>query len=184
MYLSLASHQIASKSENINNDSSFIIGKAISVMIECRAMRIRPYTAPDSPVLANIWLEASLAAHSFIPADYWKNNRIRMEQEYLPNSDNFVLEDDSGKVQGFISLLGRHVAALFVHPKAQGMGYGSALLRHAQQLHTELTLHVYKLNTDSVHFYEYHGFLTTAQGVDTSTGAEELRMRWTKAQHA
>lgn len=152
-------------------------------MIESSAMRIRPYTAPDAPVLADIWLEATLAAHTFIPADYWRDKRARMEQEYLPNSDNFVLEDDSGVAQGFISLLGRHVAALFVHPKAQGMGYGGALLRHVQQLYDELSLHVYKLNTDSVHFYEYHGFLTTAQGVDTSTGAEEFRMRWTKTQH-
>lgn len=152
-------------------------------MIKSMPMNIRPYTAADSPVLADIWLEASLAAHSFIPADYWRDSKSRMEQEYLPNSDNFVLEDDSGKAQGFISLLGRHVAALFVHPMAQGMGYGGALLRHAQQMFDELTLHVYKLNTDSVHFYAYHGFIIIAQGVDTSTGAAELHMRWTKAQH-
>jgi len=139
---------------------------------------IRAYQSRDAAPLADIWLAATLPAHPFIPAGYWRANRSRMEQEYLPQSENLVLEDDAGLPRAFISMLGRHIAALFVQPDAQGKGYGSALLRRAQQLHRELTLRVYELNTDSVHFYKYHGFSITARSTDSATGAVELHMRW------
>lgn len=143
-------------------------------------MQLRPYQSSDAAQLADIWLAASIPAHRFVPAGYWRANRDRMEHEYLPHSENWVLEDDYGTPCGFISLLGRHIAALFVHPAAQGKGYGTTLLHHAQQLHDELTLHVYEQNTDSVHFYEYHGFTTLSRGTDSATGAAELHMRWKK----
>lgn len=141
-------------------------------------MEIRPYQASDAAGLADIWLAASLQAHAFIPAAYWQAKRDRMAQEYLPQSENLVLEDSAGIPRAFLSLLGRHIAALFVQPEAQGRGYGTALLHQAMARHAELTLHVYALNTDSVHFYEYNGFTTISRGVDAATGAEELRMRW------
>ncbi len=141
-------------------------------------MQIRAYQSKDAAPLADIWLAATLSAHPFIPAEYWEANRSRMEREYLPQSENLVLEDETGRACAFISLLGRHIAALFVHPGAQGKGYGGALLRRAQQLHRELTLRVYELNTDSVHFYEYHGFSITSRSTDPATGAVELHMRW------
>lgn len=144
-------------------------------------MQIRDYHSSDADTLADIWLAASLQAHPFIPAEYWRANRIRMAQEYLPQSENLVLEDDSGHMVGFISMLGRHIAALFVHPAAQGKGYGTALLQRAQEKHGELTLHVYEQNTDSIHFYEYHGFQTVSHGTDAATGAAERRMRWIKS---
>lgn len=143
-------------------------------------MQIREYHSSDAETLADIWLAASLLAHSFVPAEYWQANRNRMAQEYLPQSENLVLTDESGQPAGFLSMLGRHIAALFVHPAAQGRGYGTALLHRAQQLHNELTLHVYERNADSVHFYEYHGFHTVARGTDAATGAAELHMRWQK----
>lgn len=143
-------------------------------------MHIRAYASRDAELLADIWLAASLQAHPFVPAAYWQGNRARMVAEYLPQSENYVLEDSSGSLCGFISMLGRHIAALFIAPAAQGKGYGTALLRHVQQLHDELTLCVYALNTDSVHFYQYHGFCTTHSRTDPATGAVELCMHWQK----
>lgn len=141
-------------------------------------MEIRPYQASDAAGLTDIWLAASLQAHAFIPAAYWQEETQRMRDEYLPQSENLVLVDDDGSAQGFISLIGRHIAALFVHPSAQGKGYGSALLRRAQQLHDKLTLNVYEKNNDSIHFYQYHGFSISTRGIDPATGESELRMRW------
>ena len=141
-------------------------------------MTIRPYTAADAQPLADIWLCASLKAHSFIAADYWHINRARMVSEYLPNSNTLVLESESGQPLAFISLLGRHIAALFVHPYFQGYGYGSALLRQVQQQYDTLTLNVYQNNIDAVHFYQYHGFRITASSTDSATGAAEFRMLW------
>lgn len=39
-------------------------------MVESVPMKIRPYTAADAPVPADIRMDASLAAHSFIPAKH------------------------------------------------------------------------------------------------------------------
>ncbi|MBQ7021977.1 MAG: GNAT family N-acetyltransferase [Akkermansia sp.] len=141
-------------------------------------MIIRPYTAADAEPLADIWLCASLKAHSFIAADYWHISRARMVSEYLPNSNTLVLESEPGQPLAFISLLGRHIAALFVHPYFQGCGYGSALLRQAQQQYDTLTLNVYQDNIDAVHFYQYHGFRITASSTDSTTGAAEFHMLW------
>ncbi len=141
-------------------------------------MEIRPYRPDDAEPLADIWLAASLRAHTFISADYWQRNRARMVSEYLPNSETYVVESPLGHPAGFISLVGRHIAALFVHPVHQGHGYGSGLLKHAMQLYQELTLNVYADNADAVHFYEYHGFCKVSTQTDTATGAPEHRMRY------
>lgn len=144
-------------------------------------MNIRPYIAADAEPLADIWLCASLRAHGFISEDYWYANRSRMCSEYLPHSHTLVLESEPGQHAGFISLLGRHIAALFVHPYFQGCGYGSALLRYAQKLHDSLTLNVYAENVDALHFYIYHGFTITGSGTNSATGAAEHYMLWRRS---
>lgn len=143
-------------------------------------MIIRPARADEYPYLAELWLAAFAQSHPFIPTEYRQQQAIAMRSEYLPQSDTWVIAGDNPAAPplGFISLIGRHIAALFVHPCHQGRGLGSRLLLHAMQLHRSLSLNVYSDNKDAIHFYEYHGFCTTSHCSNPYTSAPEQKMSW------
>ena len=80
---------------------------------------IRSYNSQDTDRVIRIWLEASILAHHFIPAMYWIEKQEDMRNIYLPESDTYVFEDEKTKsVQGFISMVGNYLAAIFVIPEA------------------------------------------------------------------
>ena len=94
---------------------------------------IRSYNSQDTDRVIRIWLEASILAHHFIPAMYWIGKQEDMRNVYLPGSDTYVFEDEKTKsVQGFISMVGNYLAAIFVIPEAQGTGIGKALIEYVK----------------------------------------------------
>ncbi|MFV5491762.1 N-acetyltransferase [Acinetobacter sp. ASP199] len=133
------------------------------------------------PIL-DIWLNASLQAHAFIPAIYWEQQLLPMHDLYLPLAENYVIKENH-TVQGFASLLRSEqvLAALFIHPDQQGKGYGARLLDFLKQQCEQLHLNVYTANTPAVHFYQKHGFKMIHQGIDHNTGQAELSMSWFKS---
>lgn len=124
-----------------------------------------------------IWLEASIQAHGFIPADFWKSKLEDMENIYLPNAETWVHIQDE-KVLGFLCLVESTLAAIFVHPQHQGIGIGSELLNKAKERRNRLELCVYRLNEHSLLFYKSHGFQVVKEQVDETTGQAELLMRF------
>lgn len=136
---------------------------------------IRPFRPSDMDAVLAVWLEASLAAHDFIPASFWESNVAAMRDLYLPKAETHVHEED-GAVTGFLCLDNDRLAALFVDPRAQGRGIGSRLLDTAKGLRRHLRLTVYERNSRAVAFYARHGFAVTGRQVDESTGEHELIM--------
>lgn len=143
-------------------------------------MKIRLARIDEYPLLTELWLVAFAQSHPFIPAEHRQQQAVAMYNEYLPQSDTWVIagEHPTAPPLGFISLIGRHIAALFIHPSHQGRGLGTRLLLHAMQRHRSLTLNVYSSNTDAIHFYEYHGFYTTTHTTNPHTAAAEQQMCW------
>lgn len=127
--------------------------------------------------MADIWLEASVAAHGFIPREYWEANAEPMRTRYLPSAENYAYVED-GRAVGFISLNGEHIEALFVSPSCQGRGIGSALLGYAKNLCRTLTLAVYKENSGAMRFYMDRGFSVVEERVDVQTNHPEIIMKW------
>ena len=140
---------------------------------------IRKMTSDDLDTVGQIWLTASIVAHDFVPADFWRSDLETMTTQILPHPDTegYVHEGD-GTIDGFISLAGNWVGCLFVTPERQRHGVGSALLEHVKQLHSALALTVYKKNADATRFYEAHGFRITGESTCKHTGCQELRMEW------
>ncbi|WFF42086.1 N-acetyltransferase [Salinicola endophyticus] len=138
---------------------------------------IRAATPRDLPAMTQIWLEASCTAHDFVPASFWRNQRQAMQEVYLPAAENHVYVVAEAVV-GFLSLCDSTLAALFVAPSQQGRGVGGALLAHAQTRRDALELQVYQQNEGAVRFYQTHGFIIVASGVDAHTGAPEWHMRY------
>lgn len=144
-------------------------------------MTIRSYDSQDADRVIRIWSEASILAHHFIPAMYWIGKQDDVRNVYLPASNTYVYEDErSGKqIQGFVSMMGHYLAALFVIPELQGTGIGKALLEHVKSMHDEITLKVFAKNEYAVSFYEKQGFQITGKQMDEETGEEEFVMKWT-----
>lgn len=142
---------------------------------------IRPFEENDMEAVLDIWLAASIQAHSFVDPAVWRAQVDNMRTLYLPASQVYVAEDDS-KTTGFYALHDNNLAAIFVRPACQGQGIGKALIAHAKQQRTELTLSVYKENHASVQFYLAQGFTPIAEAVDQHTGHPEYIMRTRKQQ--
>jgi ribosomal protein S18 acetylase RimI-like enzyme len=85
-----------------------------------------------------------------------------------------------GAVAGFLDLVGSHVSNLFVDPRHQGQGIGTALMAEAaRRVAGDLTLSVFILNPAARRLYERLGF--QVEGVRTvpfaGSSAEVWMMR-------
>lgn len=126
-------------------------------------------------LVLNIWLRASIRAHDFIEASFWESKLEDMRKIYIPDSENYVFEQNSVKI-GFYSLMGSILAAIFVMPEFQGKGIGKKLLSHAIKQKPNLTLSVYKENIASYQFYCSQGFSVVHEQSDIHTGHLEYIM--------
>lgn len=138
---------------------------------------ISPLSLADIDIAAAIWLESSIQAHSFIPADYWKSKVEEMKNVWLPSSDTWILKSGN-QVIGFYSLVENRLAALFLLPTEQGNGLGRMLLEHAKKRRESLELTVYEKNRKSISFYLKSGFVKKSTRTDIDTGEQEVLMAY------
>lgn len=143
---------------------------------------IREYRIEDLNIIADIWLEASIIAHDFIPASYWQNKVKDMCEIYIPSSTTFVYtEDELSAPLGFISMCDEHIAAIFVYPLSQGKNIGSELINYVKRDYPSLTLNVYSANKKSISFYIKHGFVIEEEQIDAETSHREFLMSYNGA---
>lgn len=142
---------------------------------------IRQFEANDMDAVLDIWLTASIQAHDFVDPAVWQAQVDNMRTLYLPASQVYVFEA-AGRTTGFYAVHDNNLAAIFVRPACQGQGIGKALITHAKQHCTELTLSVYKENSASVQFYLAQGFTIINESVDEHTGHPEYLMSTRKQQ--
>ncbi|ATC59398.1 N-acetyltransferase [Vibrio anguillarum] len=138
---------------------------------------IRKYNSNDLDSVLEIWLEASVKSHDFVPADFWGSQVENMRNIYIPASEVFVYEIES-KIVGFYALYESTLAAIFVFPEFQGKGIGKQLLSHAKAQRAILSLSVYKENKASYQFYLSQGFAVVSEQLDEHTGHPEYTMSW------
>lgn len=143
-------------------------------------MIIRLMKLEETEVVADLWLETSIAAHSFVAEEFWYKHYDEIKDKYLPCSVTYVAEEDEQAI-GFISILAwKKIGGLFVAVDFQRQGIGRTLLEQAKVLCTSLELDVYAKNEKAVQFYLKQGFnpLLAYRGGDT--GQESFRLRWLK----
>ncbi len=136
---------------------------------------IREFESSDMNDVLDIWLKASIKAHSFVERKFWESKIDDMREIYIPASDTFVFAD-KGIIKGFFSLHGDTLAAMFVSPEFQGKGIGQKLMDKAKSLRNKLDLTVYKENAKSIDFYKKCGFVMIEEKVDEHTGHIEILM--------
>ena len=119
-------------------------------------MRIRALRRADIGRVMELWLDANLKAHSFIPAAYWKSN-FDAVKEMLPQAEVYVYED-AGEIDAFVGLNGTYIEGIFVSSEMQSKGIGRRLLDFVKTKRTKLCLNVYQKNTRAIDFYQREGF--------------------------
>ena len=140
---------------------------------------IRKFIISDLDQIISIWLNCNLKAHSFIPADFWKNH-INLMREALPQAEVFIYQKET-KIIAFIGLEDDYIAGLFVKDGYQAQGIGKKLLSRVKQDHDKLTLSVYAKNKKALNVYLKENFKILEKKIDTDTGEEEILMFWEKA---
>lgn len=113
---------------------------------------IRELQKLDVNKVADIWLNTNIKAHSFVPAQYWKNN-FEMVKEMLLQAEVYVYEDNQ-KIQGFIGLNGEFIEGIFVSAENQSQGIGGLLLNYIKNKKPKLSLNVYQKNIRAISFYQ------------------------------
>ena len=139
-----------------------------------RRMRIRALRRADIGRVMELWLDANLKAHSFIPTAYWKSN-FDAVKEMLPQAEVYVYEDE-GEIDAFVGLNGTYIEGIFVSSEMQSKGIGRRLLDFVKTKRTELCLNVYQKNTRAIDFYQREGFKIRCEGLDESTGEKDYEM--------
>ena len=139
-------------------------------------MMIRKLQNADIDRVADIWLDANLRAHCFIPPQYWKGN-FETVKKMLPRAEVYVYENNR-KIQGFIGLNGEYIEGIFVSGEMQSRGIGKRLLDFVKTKKTELHLNVYQKNMRAIRFYQREGFKILREGMDEATGEKDYEMTW------
>ena len=145
-----------------------------------RRMRIRALRRADIGRVMELWLDANLKAHSFIPTAYWKSN-FDAVKEMLPQAEVYVYEDAS-EIDAFVGLNGTYIEGIFVSGEMQSRGIGKRLLDFVKTKRTKLCLNVYQKNTRAIDFYQREGFKIRCEGLDESTGEKDYEMVWSGGQ--
>ncbi len=137
---------------------------------------IRAMENTDASQAADLWLAANTEAHSFIPANYWREHYEAVKGMLL-QAEVYVWEE-KGRVLGFVGLNGHHIEGIFVAGDARSRGIGKGLLDFVKERKRPLSLNVYRKNLRAIRFYEREGFVTVEEGLDEGTGEPDLFMKW------
>lgn len=135
----------------------------------------------DGPACAEVVIAARTAAGGRFPPPVHTHDEDRVFfAGRVRESEVWVAELD-GHVVGHLDLDGHWVHSLYVHPRAQRLGVGSALLDVAKACRPEgFGLWVFASNTPARGFYRRHGLLEleTTDGSANEEKAPDVRMVW------
>lgn len=127
--------------------------------------------------IMKIWLEANIAAHDFIPQQFWLDHYKDVEG-MLPQAEIWVDQDNTA-MRAFIGIVEKnYIAGLFVANAHRGQGIGSMLIEECKKRYPRLSLDVYVDNKGAVRFYKRHCFVIEAEKANEMTGAREYTMSW------
>ena len=141
---------------------------------------IRKFETQDLDAVMQIWLQANLDAHAFIPASFWTEH-FEIVRDMLPQAELYVHENEATRqIDGFIGLTENHIEGIFVAKSARSKGLGRALLEYVKALKPSLTLSVYQKNERALAFYRREQFVVQSEGIDGDTNEAEIQMLWTR----
>lgn len=139
---------------------------------------IRNLKNDDIDIVMELWKNSTIEAQNFIPDSYWLENYDNVKNNYLPNSDTYVYEED-GEIKGFVSLIENiFIGGLFIRVDSQRKKIGSVILDFLKERNDKLQLTVYDKNVRAMKFYLKSGFKILNTEIDKKTREKEHLMEW------
>lgn len=139
---------------------------------------IREFQKSDMEKVADIWLDANLNTHNFIPSQYWLS-KFEIVKEMFLQAELYVFEKEN-EVQGFIGLYENYIAGIFVQNQFQTKRIGKQLLDFVKDRKEELSLSVYQKNIKAIKFYKRENFEISCENIDEDTNEKEYLMVWSR----
>ena len=139
---------------------------------------IRKFDKNDINVIMQIWKNENIKAHKFISKEYWESN-YNFVKESLPKTEIYVYTIKE-KIVGFVGLNNNYIEGIFVDTNNQCIGIGISLINKIKESRNNLTLSVYKKNTNAISFYKKNGFVIASENIDNNTKEIEYTMTWKK----
>jgi GNAT superfamily N-acetyltransferase len=110
----------------------------------------------DAEAVAEVFI-ASFETLTFLPTLHTHDEHRAFIRRLVDGSEVWVAEDD-GRVLGMAALSAEMLDHLYVHPDAQGLGAGSALLEKAKERRpVGFRFWVFQANERARRFYERRG---------------------------
>jgi ribosomal protein S18 acetylase RimI-like enzyme len=145
-------------------------------------MLLRRARGSDATAIAAVHLAARREAMPYLPALHTEDDvRSWMATHLLPEAVVWVAEID-GELAGYMALRGDDLEHLYVAPRCQGRGIGSALLDKAKALSPRrLQLYAFQRNVRAREFYEARGFVAVAfsDGAGNEEREPDVLYEWT-----
>jgi GNAT superfamily N-acetyltransferase len=118
---------------------------------------VRPARADEADVVAAVFVP-SFRGLAFLPLVHTDDQiRTWIRNEMFPGHEVWIAELTQSVV-GFAALAGDFLGHLYVHPREQGRGVGTALLNVVKRERPEgFRLWVFQRNEGARRFYERHG---------------------------
>lgn len=140
-------------------------------------MEVRLLRDEDLEDVIAVWHEARKETHSAIQVrgerDLTLEDSRRIFRDTIVSRNEIWVAEQAGKVLGFLAIRGSYIDRMYVRPRNQGSGFGSALLRKAQELSpTGLKLHTHRANRRARVFYEKRGFRAVKFGTSPPPESE------------
>lgn len=144
---------------------------------------LRPAAAEDLAEVGELFWVARAAAAPYMPPSIHAHEAVlafyrRIGLEH--GREMWVAEEDDVLV-GFAELKRDWLDDLYVHPRHQGEGVGSALLQLVKSLRPDgFALWVFESNVPAQRFYARHGLVVTERtdGSGNEERVPDLRMEW------
>jgi putative acetyltransferase len=138
---------------------------------------IRVYKDTDFEEVLDVWSKSTVVAHPFMDEAFIQKERANVRDLYIPNTKTWVFLGQDG-LDGFISMMGNEIGAIFVRPEKHGQGIGRALMDFVSQFHEVLEVEVFKDNKIGRAFYDKYGFEFIKKYIHEETGRAVLRMKY------
>ncbi|MEO1324557.1 MAG: GNAT family N-acetyltransferase [Pseudomonadota bacterium] len=122
----------------------------------------------DEGAVYGLWERSVRATHTFLSDDDFRDIRVIVRDQYVPNAtlEVAVAED---RIVGFMGMSDLHIDALFIDPDRMGAGIGKRFIARAKSKGYPITVDVNEQNTASVEFYLSQGFSVTKR-LDRDSG--------------
>lgn len=139
---------------------------------------IRKLEKNDVNEVMNIWLNVNKKTHYFISIQYWESN-FKSVQKAILEADTYVFIENN-TICGFIGIVDRYIAGIFVKEDKQSKGIGKELLDYCKLIYSELELNVYKKNIRAIKFYQKEKFYIVKEVFDEENNETEFVMKWSR----